>query len=244
MRLGFLGCGTIASAVVRGLAGKGHRIAVSERSQVQSAALAAEFSGVTVAGNQAVVDASDVVFLGLMAEAAEGILSGLVFREDQQVISFMAGAGLDRVAVLTAPARAAAVMMPFPGIAQGGSPIMALGDTGLVEQIFGPANKVFALKDEAELDAYLCAQAVLSPVARMVNDAAGWLGCRSEDKVQGEAFLRLLIASSLEKSGCAELIEALNTPGGYNQRLRLHMEKAGMGRDLAAGLDMLASNKG
>ncbi|CUI01683.1 NAD(P)-binding domain-containing protein [Leisingera aquaemixtae] len=243
MRLGFLGCGVIASAVVRGLAGKGHRITVSERSRTRSAALTAEFGDVTAAANQAVADASDVVFLGLMAEAAEGILSGLVFREDQQVISFMAGAGLARVAELAAPARAAAVMMPFPGIAQGGSPIMALGDTGLVARIFGPSNTVFALKDEAELNAYLCAQAVLSPVARMVNDAAGWLGGRVEDRQQGEAFLRMLITSSLQQTACTDLIEALNTPGGYNQRLRLHMEDAGMGRDLVAGLDMLEGGK-
>ncbi|WP_291737414.1 NAD(P)-binding domain-containing protein, partial [Leisingera sp. F5] len=127
MRLGFLGCGTIASAVVRGLAGKGHRITVSERSKFQSAALAGAFGDVTAAGNQAVIDASDVIFLGMMAEAAEGILKELVFREDQQVISFMAGADLGRVADLAAPAKAAAVMIPFPGIAQGGSPVIALG---------------------------------------------------------------------------------------------------------------------
>ncbi|WP_264212058.1 NAD(P)-binding domain-containing protein [Leisingera thetidis] len=239
MRLGFLGCGIIASAVVRGLTGKGHQITVSERSRSQSSALAADCEDVVAAANQAVVDASDIVFLGLMAEAAGSVLPGLVFREDQQVISFMAGAGLDQVAELSAPARAAAVMMPFPGIAQGGSAIMALGDIDLVERIFAPANRIFAVKDAAELDAYLCAQAVLSPVARMTGEAADWLGARIADKAQGEAFLRMLIATSLEKSGCAELVEALNTPGGYNQRLRLHMEEAGMTRDLTEGLDAL-----
>lgn len=239
MNLGFIGCGTIASAVVRGLAGQGHRITVSERSRTHSAALAAEFSDVAVASNQAVLDASDVVFLGVMAEAAEEILGGLVFREAQQVVSFMAGAGLDRISELAAPARAAAVMIPFPGIAQGGSPVMALGDTELLERIFAPANSIFALKDNAELDAYLCAQAVLSPVTRMVGDAAQWLGARVSDPEQGEDFLRMLIASSLQASGCSELIEALNTPGGFNQRLRLHMESAGMSDDLDAGLDRL-----
>lgn len=89
MRLGFLGCGTIASAVVRGLAGKGHQITVSERSKAHSAMLAKAFGDVTAAGNQAVIDASDVIFLGLLAETAEGILKELAFREDQRVISFM-----------------------------------------------------------------------------------------------------------------------------------------------------------
>ncbi len=239
MRLGFLGCGTIASAVVRGLAGKGHRITVSERSKFQSAALAGAFGDVTAAGNQAVIDASDVIFLGMMAEAAEGILKELVFREDQQVISFMAGADLGRVADLAAPAKAAAVMIPFPGIAQGGSPVIALGDTALLGRMFEPDNRVFALKDENELSAYLSAQAVLSPAARLVGDAAEWLGERVSDPVQGEAFLRMLVSTSLQASGCADLIGALNTPGGYNQRLRLHMEEAGLRSSLAEGLSKL-----
>ncbi|MGR3696939.1 MAG: NAD(P)-binding domain-containing protein, partial [Roseovarius sp.] len=40
MRLGFLGTGTIAEAVVRGLAPDGHQITVSERSAVRAARLA------------------------------------------------------------------------------------------------------------------------------------------------------------------------------------------------------------
>lgn len=241
MRLGFLGCGTIASAVVRGLTGKGHQITVSERSASHSSALVEAFDDVTVAGNQAVVDASDVIFLGLMAESAEAILNELVFLEGQQVVSFMAGADLDQISDWTAPARAAAVMMPFPGIAQGGSPIMALGDTEFLGLIFEPDNRVFALRDGAELKAYLAAQAVLSPAARLVGDAADWLGQRVSDPAQGEAFLRMLVSTSLQASGCAELIEALNTPGGFNQRLRLHMEEAGMRNSLAEGLGALES---
>jgi pyrroline-5-carboxylate reductase len=236
MRLGVIGTGVIASAVVRGLAGQGHRITVSERSAAQSAALAAEIAEVTVAANQAVADESEVIFVGLMAESAAEILAGVRFRAGQRVISFMAGAGLEEVAALVAPAEAAAVMMPFPVIAGGGSPVMAMGDMALVRQIFEPANTVYALRDAGELEAYLCAQAVLSPAVKLVAEAAGWLGARVSDGGQGEAFLRHLVASSLEKSACAPLLEALNTPGGYNQRLRLHMEEAGMGDALHQGL--------
>ncbi|MDE4190799.1 NAD(P)-binding domain-containing protein [Phaeobacter gallaeciensis] len=239
MRIGIIGTGTIAGAVVRGIAGDGHQITISERSTAVSAALADAFENVTIAPNQQVLVQSDVIFLGLMAGAAPDILAPLTFRADQRVISFMAGADLGQVRGMIAPARASAVMMPFPGIAQGGSAIMALGDTDLVNEIFGIRNRVFALKDSAELDAYLCAQAVLSPVARMVGDAADWLGERVADPAQGEAFLRMLVATSLADTGCADLITALNTPGGYNQRLRQHMEGAGMTDDLMSGLNDL-----
>ncbi len=79
----------------------------------------------------------------------------------------------------------------------------------------------------------------LAPVAAMVGEAAAWLGARVEDAGQGEAFLRMLVASSLAETGCADLVAALNTPGGYNQRLRVHMEEAGIGAALTTGLDAL-----
>lgn len=239
MRIGVIGTGTIATAVVHGIAGDGHAITISERSAANAQALAAAYSNVRVASNQVVVEQSDIVILGLMAAQSAAILDMLTFRADQQVITLMAGATLEEVAQMVAPARAAAIMMPFPGIAQGGSPIMMQGDADLIRALFGARNQIFALKDAAEMAAYLCAQAVLSPVARMVGDAGAWLSSRVSDPAQGEAFLRALVACSLAGSDCANLIEALNTPGGYNQRLRLHMEGAGMGDSLRAGLDAL-----
>ena len=170
MRLGFIGTGMIASAVVRGLAGQGHEIRISARSKVRADALASDIPEVQIAGLQEILDHSDVVFLGLMLEAAPAILEALTFPRDLRVVSFMAGADLDEVADLVAPAHASAVMMPFPGIAHGGSAIMALGDGDLLERIFAPQNTLFMLRDAGELDAYLCAQAVLSPVARLTAE--------------------------------------------------------------------------
>lgn len=239
MRLGVIGTGTIAGAVVRGIAGDGHAITVSARGAAVSSALAAEFDNVAVAANQRVLDASEVIFLGLMARAAPAVLADLAFRPGQRVISVMAGMSLDRVAELVAPATACAVMIPFPGIAQGGSPVLVRGAAGLVTALFGARNRIFELGSDAELDAYMCAQAVLSPAVAMVAEAAGWLGHWVADAGQGEAFLRHLVGSSLMASGCAPLIEALNTPGGYNQRLRRHMEAAGTGAALRDGLDGL-----
>ena len=239
MRIGVIGCGTIASAVIRGIAQDDHQITVSERSASRSNALAETYENVTCADNQGVLDASDVIFLGLMAEVAPEVLGALNFREGQRIITFMAGATLEQADALVRPACAVAIMMPFPGISSGGTPVMMQGDAVLVGQLFGARNSIFPLRDANEMAAYLCAQAVLSPVARMVSDAAEWLGERVSDKVQGETFLRALVASNLSEIESAALIEALNAPGGYNQRLRLHMEASGMGDALARGLNDL-----
>lgn len=236
MEIGVIGTGTIASAVVQGIAEDGHQIAVSERSAAQSGALANRFGNVTVHDNAGVVAESDVIFLGLMAEAAPAILAPLAFREGQQVISFMADASLDEVAAMVAPARAVAVMLPFPGIASGGSPIILRGDPDLVRALFEPKNRIYPVADDKEMAAYLAAQAVLSPAVKLVADAADWLADQGSDPAQGAAFLKHLVGSSLMASDLGPLLAALDTPAGYNARLRDHMDAAGTPDALRAGL--------
>ena len=243
MRIGVIGTGVIATALVRGLAAQGHVITVSQRSAANSAMLARDIPEVSVAENQTVLDTSELVFLGLMADAAPNVLAALRFRPDQQVISLMAGATLVQTAPMVAPARAVALMLPYPGIAHGGSPILALGETALIEALFAPRNPIFRLRDEAELSAYLCAQAVLSPVAQMVADTSDWLGDRADEPAQAEAFLRALVASNLSAGSAKALVAALNTEGGHNQRLRTHLERAGIRAALAQGLDKLERAK-
>ncbi len=239
MKLGFLGTGTIATAVIRGLAGQGHQIRVSHRSRANSAQLAAEIPEVSAADNDAVVAESELVFLGLMAARAPEILAPLPFRADQQVVSFMADMALEQLATLVAPARAAAIMLPYPAIAQGGSPIPALGDIRVLTPLFTPANRIFPMQTPEQLAACLSAQAVLSPVTRLVAEAADWMGQGPE----GEAFLRMLVATSLQAQGCADLLAALNTEGGYNQRLAQDMERRAMPQMLRDGLDRLQQGR-
>jgi pyrroline-5-carboxylate reductase len=241
MKLGFIGTGTITSAVVHGLAGRGHRITVSERGAEASRLLAERYAEVARAPNQAVIDGSDVVFLGLMSEAAAAVLEPLRFRPGQGVISFMAGTGLDALAKMVAPARAEAIVLPFPSIAGGGSPLVCLGARQTVDLVFGETEEVIPLASDSELNAYLCAQAVLSPVTRLVGDAAKWLAEQGTDAARAEAFLRALVVSNLAQSAPDALIEALNAEGGFNQRLRLHMEASGLRDALRSGLDSLAS---
>ncbi len=166
MRIGVLGCGTIASAAVAG----SRRTGMSSQSRGAAKSTPRRWQTATpmssIAENQGVVDASDVIFLGLAAEVAQDVLGALTFREDKRIISFMAGATLSQADAMVKPARAVAIMMPFPAIAQGGTPIMMHGDADLVREIFGARNSIFPLRNAEEMAAYLCAQAVLSPVAR------------------------------------------------------------------------------
>lgn len=239
MRIGVIGLGTIATAVVEGIAQDGHVITVSTRNAENAARLRTRFDSVSVADNQAVVDASDVVFLGLTDTVYRHALADLRFRTGQQVISLMAGPGLDALSGLVAPATLAARMIPFPSIATGGSQILATGDSTAIHDLFGARNAIFDLATEAELRDWLCAQAVLSPAVLMVRAAADWLGQHGSDRDTAERFLRELVASSLLAGPCDPLLRALDTPGGYNRRLRQKIVADGLSRSLSEGLAQL-----
>ena len=61
MRIGVIGLGTIATAVVEAIAGDGHTILVSERGANNAGHLAKNYPAVTVAPNQTVVDGSELL---------------------------------------------------------------------------------------------------------------------------------------------------------------------------------------
>ena len=239
MDIGVIGLGEIATAVVESLVNQGHRLRVSERSAHNAGRLAECYSEVSVAANQRVVDDSEVVFIGLIETAAADVLGALQFKQGQQVVSLMARLSAPQVAGLVAPAQLAARMIPFPTIAKGGSAILSYGDTDLVESLFGSRNQVFSVADEDELQAYLCAQAVLSPAVNLVGEAASWLSQQTSDPESAERFLRILVGTSLLDASCDALLQSLDTPGGYNQRLRRHLQEAGLNSHLRQGLDNL-----
>ena len=102
LRVGFVGCGTIARAIASGLLDHdaGSRVvgpvSVSRRSEANSAQLKeAHPSRVAVCDdNQDVVDASDVVFVCVLPQQMEKVLSGLEFREDQTLVSLVSTSNL------------------------------------------------------------------------------------------------------------------------------------------------------
>ena len=238
MKIGFLGTGTIATAVVHALAPLGHLITVSERSEANAAMLSAAYENVAVASNADVTAAADVLFLGLMPDIAREVLPALPFREGQRVISFIADLPLSEVQSLIGPATAESLVLPFPAIAQTRSPLIAFPQSALVSDIFA-AHDVFNMETEAEFRAMLSAQAVLSPVVQMLLTAADWAADKGAEATKAQDFLRSLIAANLSASPLAPLLQSLSTEGGYNARLHAHMDKADSFNDLKSGLDAL-----
>jgi pyrroline-5-carboxylate reductase len=116
----------------------------------------------------------------------------------------------------------------------------------VVETVFGVNNTVISLPSEEALADYLAAQAVLSPILKVLGTSVDWLARKTGDYQSSEKFLRLLVGGSLmakpmsAENVLPELIEALNTPGGLNRQFREFMADEGVYDATERGLRALA----
>ncbi|MCP5073411.1 MAG: NAD(P)-binding domain-containing protein [Rhodobacteraceae bacterium] len=242
-RIGFLGTGEIAAAMVRGLAGQGHEIFVSERSAARAAALAAEFAEVSVTDNQSVVVSSDIVCLCLMADVAREVLPSLTFRSDQRVISAMVDVDLAALASLCAPASDICMTIPMPFIARGGCPLPVYPESAALREIFGEHNLILPCESEAAMNAHFAASSLCSGLFIQMRAGAEWLGSVTGDARAAETYVAALFAGYLAempkdgKGRFTEALHGLSTEGGLNATLRARLEDAGVLRELTDGLD-------
>ncbi|WP_299736553.1 NAD(P)-binding domain-containing protein [uncultured Roseobacter sp.] len=195
-RIGFIGTGHIAAPMVRFLVGKGHQVTVSERNAGVAAALARSH-GVPVAANQAVIDASDVVFLSVRPQIAEEVLAPLIFRAGQQIVSVMAGVSHARLTSLCAPADDISVTIPLGYLEQGGCPLPVWPDDHLLRTFFAPENPVFAVADERALNMHFAVCAMLPGILDLMATGAEWLTDQTGDAAQADFYAAQLIAGYL-----------------------------------------------
>lgn len=217
-RIGFIGTGHIAAPMARFLARKGHDIFVTERNAQVSARLKAEL-GVTVGAPQAVIDASEIVFLCLRPHLAQEVLTPLTFRADQQIVSVMAAVPAAQLAMLCAPASDFAQTIPLGFLEAGGCPLAAFGNDRLLAVLFEPENPVVKVADEAALNAHFAVCAMVPGLLDLMATGADWLAGETGDADGAEFYTTQLVAGflSVMEKGKAGLLaqerDALATDG-------------------------------
>ena len=249
MRVGFIGTGEIAAAMVRGLAGQGHQIIVSARNADKAAQLAAEVPEVRVAENAEVVAGADVVFLCVMADVAQSVLSGLPFRAEQSVISVMADVALIDLRTYCAPATDIAITIPLSAIATGGSMLPVFPASAALEQLFGDSDTILPVASEKALNAHFGGSALSAPLISLMQTGSRWLAEQTGDPKGAEAYVAGVFAAFLSemiKTGADfdTLLQGLATEGGLNASLKSHMAEAGAHEALIQGLDALKPRLG
>lgn len=249
-RVGFIGAGEIASAMIGTIAGDGHAITVSRRNEEVSARLERAHPGLRRADNQGVLDASDVVVLCLLAETARRELPGLRFRADQAVISVMAGMSLDELSRACAPATDICVAIPLPPLPLGGTPLAAYPASRALAELFGPHATIHACPSEEALNAHFAATGLLLPLLDQIDVGATWLAEFTGDRAAAARYLAGLLGgycrmlTAPDAPDLARMRAGLGTEGGLNYTLSKALADNGTPAALTDGLDGLRARLG
>ena len=100
MKLGFIGTGTITSAVITGICTSKisfQKILVSSRNKNVAKKLKKKFKKVSIAKtNQEIVDKCNWIFLAVTPKVGEKIIPKLNFKSNQKIVSFISTIGLSQ----------------------------------------------------------------------------------------------------------------------------------------------------
>ncbi len=248
-RVGFVGVGTIAEALITGMCAGGDQRAdflLSPRNAEIANRLAAHHPFIRVAAdNQAVVDGSDIVFLAIRPQVAEEVLTPLTFRADQRIVSLVATYDVARLQPLVAPATTIARAVPLPPIARREAAMTLYPPIPEIAVLLDGLGQIVQLDREADIDSCLAVTALMGSYFGMLEGISGWLSQRGipEDRAQsyvGAIYHALGATAEAQSSeGFARLSVEYSTAGGLNEQAWRELKAAGWSGLVSEALDLI-----
>ena len=246
-KIGILGTGTIASALVQGFCTSDTapdlHFFLSPRNAEKAASLATLYpEQVTVChSNQEVLDQSEWVFLTVIPRLADEILSPLIFREDHRILTIMSDHAIEKVLDWTGPVAKIVRMVPLPFAAMHIGPIAITPYDEEVSDLFTPLGQVISVDTEEKLSVISALTAVMSSYYHLLYDVSLWgakQGLPPEvsldytsaffSALNQKACLRIPDPSGTAPDGDAILVHVRElayemTPGGLNEMALKHI---------------------
>lgn len=220
--LGILGVGELTEKVVHGLrrAGFAGEILLSPRNAARAAALAEDCDCRVLADNQAVVDAAELLLLGVRPPAVPELAAGVRVKPGQRVVSLAAGIGLEQLATLFPGAQCVRLMLSYAAQFNQSTVVVCPADP-VTRAAFAPLGNLVALEDEAAFELATVAACMNGWFYFLLDDLQQWL-C---DKGMAETDARTLVLGNLQdcllsartqpEQSLKALGEAIATPGTF-----------------------------
>jgi pyrroline-5-carboxylate reductase len=233
MRIGFIGVGTISSAVIEGLQSlpDAPDVIVSPRSRATGEALAARFPKVRRAASNAEAAEADMVFLGMRPTQLEEAMAGIDFAPAQTLVSMVAGFDYDEIRKRW-PRPTVCRFIPMPGIARGLGPMTLYPELPAVAKLFAPLGDLFVVEREHDLhfgglNAFMSSYFELQNALIAVGTGAGLPEADVRRYVVSLLAMLADTAARTPAEAFGRLVEEHQTKGGLNERVRAALLAAG-----------------
>jgi pyrroline-5-carboxylate reductase len=242
--LGFVGTGHITAAMVEGFCSapeSPERIVVSPRNPEKAEALRRRFASVTVgADNQAVVDASEIVFLAVRPPIASEVAGALRFRADHIVVSLVALHPEAEMRRLIRPAQRLIRAVPLPSSAHRIGPIAYYPRDAAIERLFARIGTPIAAGSERQFHRLWSLTGLIAPYCTLVAEIARWTEEGGVAPESAEAYLKSFmhcLAMMTMEAPFERLAREAATPGGINEQALTVIKEGGGFAAFRAALD-------
>ncbi|ENL6921331.1 NAD(P)-binding domain-containing protein [Enterobacter hormaechei] len=232
MKIGFIGVGELTEKLIRGLmnVNEKRQFFLSPRSRKRVRVLS-EMKGCTVMpNNQAVVDQSDIIILGIRPEALAELAGEVQLRSEQTVISLLAGISSHDLMTAFSPAYPVRLMMTY-AVEINKTTVVLTDCCDAIKILFTDLGEVITTSDDTNFE--------LATVGMCMN---GWLYSFAAqlqrwftDKGLSTEQARTLVLSSFKdcaeyaayRSDCSlsELAKSIATPGTYTHLGQKELDK-------------------
>jgi len=252
---GFVGCGTISSAVVRGLCTletPPKAVFISPRNAEKAAALLAAFPNlVTVASsNQDVIDNAQMVYLGLGSPsrptAAEDAIRELKFTADHTVVSLLSTASMEALQQWCSAGGAAPKeivrAIPLPPVAHHAGACVIAPKHPLTLTVFEALGSSVAVDTEEQMMKMVPVTCLMGQIYAQQKATQGWLVEQGIDaaaaaKWVGAVYHTVTFDAKDAGESTFDKLVAEQTPGGLNEAVISELRTAGTFCALETALD-------
>ena len=225
MKIGVIGTGNIASAVVTGFCVQksGHKFFLTPRNAFKASKLAAEFSEVTVcASNQEVIDNSEWVFISLHKKDFDA-LNELKFSREHKVANMSAEMRLPDLKKRIGETAVLTHVIPLPMIAGCHGPLLVYPKINEVGDLFANISDVYYADNLNDVHTLQIVTGMMSAYYMLMNEIVKFSYDQGIEHDLSIRFIHSLFTALSKRAAdtpnCDLVLLAHDmTPGGYNEQ--------------------------
>ncbi|MBL7111302.1 MAG: NAD(P)-binding domain-containing protein [Bacteroidales bacterium] len=237
MKIGFIGTGKIASAVINGICTSDMEhvdIYVSPRNEEKSKHLAEIYPIVhRMNSNQLVLDQADIVFIALIPNQVRGIIEDLNFKEDHIVVSLIPYTRLSELSEILYPARTISRAIPLPTVVHHNCPIPVFNSNSTVKDIFGHIGQPLIVDTEDQLHALWTLTGLIAPYYELLEELSDWATSKGVEKEVSDRYVADMFYA-LSNAACNSKtvnfkhhVTHATTPKGMNEQAGIEIRQKG-----------------
>ena len=245
MNLGFIGTGNIVSDVITGIFKSKFsfkKIIISPRNKKKANYLKKKFKRIIIAkDNQAVIDLSDWIFLGVLPRVGENILPKLKFKKNQTVVSFMSTTNYSKLKRLIGKKANIVRAIPMPPIRLCKGPVAIFPPNKKIKNFFNNIGTTIEIKNEKLSKNFWAISGTMASFYELLNVLSNWLIKNKTNKLDAQKYVTSLYSALAELAvlnSSKPLKNLVNeqTPGGLNWQGVNELRKLGYYRLLEKSL--------